>query len=271
MATTPQIQDDPELQTTSETNQDEESTPDSLGDWNEKLLDSDPDFVAALVKLDEKFCDQFKYSRRLEVMQAWRAHSFWRESQHLSWDWGGECWDILGPAGWSGTPGQNSANDSAVLYTTNIYQRFGKIFIAIITQAVPNLRFEPEDADEAADIETARIADDFRKYIQHENDPIKMMTQAAFIAWADGRIHGWTRWEVDKRTGTPREMQSILGVLDVNVPVIYAELCDYPYLQYSTEYHLSTVRSKIKNRAFTNSDYYKKVKGGNSGGGGQSE
>ena len=272
MSTTPQITDDqPEVQQPTDTSQEQTQDPNDLGDWNERLVDNEPELVAALIKLDEHFCDQFKYPRRLEVMKAWQARSFWRESQHLTWDWGGECWDVLGPAGWTGSPGQNATKDSAVLYSTNMYQRFGKIFQAVITQAVPNLRFEPEDTEEAADIESAKVADDFKKYIQHENDPIKLMTKAAFIAWTDGRMHGWTRWEIDKRTKTPRETQSIVGVMEVKVPVIYDEQCDYPYLQYSQENHLSTVRAKVKSRKFTDQDYWKKVKGGSSGSGGQSE
>ena len=240
----------------------EEQTPEDLGDWNEQLPEELQD---CLKKLAQKFCDDFRYARRLEVMQAWRARSFWREMQHLTWNWDGECWDVLGPAGVGANGNGSPANkDSAVLYTTNMYQGFGESFIAIITQAVPSLRFEPEDPEEAADVETARIADDFRKYVQHENDPVKLMTKAAYYAWTDGRMHGWTRWEVDKRTGKPREMQSIEGSMEVKVPCIYGEICDYTYLQYSTEYYIADVRAKVKGRKFP-ADYYKKIKGGSSG------
>lgn len=236
----------------------------SYGEWNETLPE---DLQDCLKKLVRQFAEEFRYARRLEVMQAWRARSFWREMQHLTWNWDGECWDVLGPAGVGpgGTPGKD--NDSAVLYSTNTYQGFGESFIAIITQAIPNLRFEPEDPEEAADIETANKADDFRKYIQHENDPIQLMTKAAYYAWTDGRMHGWTRWEVDKRTKQPRETQSILGVMEVKVPVIQEKVCDYLYLLYSDESHLATRRAVVKSRKFPEADYYKKIKGGATGNG----
>lgn len=271
MATTPQLNDnltEEQVDTTSSDSTGDSTSGSNYGEWNENLPEQ---LRTCLVKLDEKFSDQFKYPRRLEVMKAWQARSFWREAQHLTWDWGGECWDTTGPAGWTGGGTPKGVTDSSVLYSTNIFQRFGKIFIAVITQAVPSLRFEPEDATEAADIETADKADDFRKYVQHENDPIKLMTKAAYLAWTDGRMHGWTRWEVDKRTGKPRETQDITGVLEVKVPVIYGEQCDYPYLQYSTEYHFSTVRAKVKSRGFDKKEYWKKIRGGSGGGNGQSE
>lgn len=235
------------------------TTPGMYGEWNETMPE---DLQTTLMKLAEKFCDEFKYPRRLEVMSAWRARCYWRELQHLSWNWDGECWDVLGPAGYS--QGSSQKTNSAVLYSTNIFQGFGESFIAIITQAVPNVRFEPEDAEDAADVETARNADSMRKLVQHENDPVKLMTKAAFYAWTDGRMHGWTRWEIDKRTGLSRETQSIYGVMEVKVPVIYEEQCQYPYLQFSEEYHLSTVRAKVKGRGFP-LDYWKKIKGGASG------
>lgn len=234
-----------------------------LGKWNEKL---DEKLQKVIVDLAAYFCDEFRYPRRLEVMKAWQARSFWREMQHLNWNWDGECWDVWGPAGAKDNSGSNSQLNSAVLYSTNTYQGFGKLFLAVITQSVPNLRFEPEDPEEAADIETAKEADSIKKFIQHENDPIKLMTKAAYYAWTDGRIHGWTRWEIDPRTKQPREMQSIEGVMEVKVPVIYDDQCEFPYLQYSKEHHLSTTRAKVKARDFP-ADYWKKIKGGSHGNG----
>jgi hypothetical protein len=239
------------------------SPTEQYGQWYENIPDELKDVV---VKLAAKQCDEFRYPRRLEVMKAWQARSFWRENQHLTWNWEGECWDVLGPAG-AKTSSDAGKYDSAVMYTTNTFQGFGESFIAIITQSTPNVRFGPEDVEEPADIESAKVADPMRKLIQHENDPIKLMTKAAYYAWTEGRIHGWTRLEVSKRTGKPFVKQSIEGAMEVKVPVIYEEDCEYPYLQYSAEYHVATVRDKVKKRAFKDRDYYKKIKGGSHGNG----
>jgi hypothetical protein len=238
--------------------------PQDFGKWNEKLPE---DLQNVLKKLADHYCDEFKYARRMEVMQAWRARSFWREMQHLNWNWDGQCWDIMGPAGVgpTGTPDKNK--DTAVLYSTNMYQGVGDSFIAIITQSVPSLRFEPVDPEEAADIETAKIGDDFRKYIQHENDPIQLMTKAAYYAWTDGRLHGHTWWGEDKRTGQERELQAIYGTMEVKVPILEEDQCNYVYLQFSEEHNLSAVRSVVRKRDFEDKAYYKKIKGGSTGNG----
>jgi hypothetical protein len=236
----------------------------ALFPWNE---DMPTDLQDCAVKLAKEMCDEFRYPRRLEVMQSWRARSFWREMQHLTWNWEQNAWDVLGPAG-AGEDGRGGGDhDSAVMYTTNMYQGFGDSFIAIVTQATIGLRFEPEDIDEPADVEAAEAAEPMRRLIQHENDPIMLATKMAYLAWTDGRLHGWTRWEMNKRTHKPMETQSIYGVLEVKVPVIYECIEEYPYLQFSTEYHLSTVRDKVKKRAFKDKDYWKKIKGGSSGNG----
>lgn len=265
MATTSQLPiDNPAEEQLEQSQPAEVSTKPDYGEWNEQLPEELQD---CLKKLCQHICDEFRYPRRLEVMQSWKSRSYWREMQHLNWNWDSQAWDVLGPGGVDHNGRGGDERDSAVMYTTNIYQRFGKIFLAVITQAVPNLRFEPEDAEDAADIETAKAADNFKKYIQHENDPIKLMTKAAYIAWTDGRMHGWTRWEMDKRTGQPREKQSLEGVMEVKVPCIYSEQCDYNYLQYSTEYHVSVIRAKVKSRKFTDPEYWKKIKGGSTGNG----
>lgn len=260
----PTSQPDAPVQGQQDAPQEEPAPPQYL--WNE---DMDEDLQNVLLKLDEHYANEFKYPRRLEVMNAWRARSFWNELQHLTWNWDGDCWDVLGPAG-AGGQGQDSKDkerDSAVLYCTNIYQGFGESFIAIMTQAVPNLRFEPEDAEEAADIETAAEGDNLRKLVQHENDPIKLMTKASFIAWTDGRMHGYTWWGENPRTQKEQECQEVVGVMEVKVPVIYEGISEYPYVRYAYEYHLAKARTKVKKREFPDPNYWKKIKSGGKGNG----
>lgn len=236
--------------------------PEDLGEWNERL---DPKLQDCLKRLAQSFCDEFRYPRRLQVMTDWKARCFWRELQHLSWNWGKQSWEAGGPFGTKdGTKAQNQ--DSAVLYSTNIYQGFGESYIAILTQSVPQVRFEPEDPDEPADIETAKACEPLRKIIQHENDPIKLMTKAAYHSWNGGLMAAWTRWQEDKRTHKPREFQSIQGAMEVKTPITADAQEDFLYLQFSKEYALASVRSKVKGRDFP-PDYWKKIKGGASGDG----
>src|SRR5271166_3395254 len=234
------------------------------GDWNEQLPTELQD---CLKRMAQHFCDEFRYARRLEVMTDWKARGFWREMQHMSWNWDHQAWECLGGPQQSKNGSGPVSEDSAVMYSTNIYQGFGDSYIAVMTQQVPPLRWEPEDADEAADIETAKAANPMARYIQHENDPVKLLTKAAYLSWVCGRLHGWTTWAEDPRTGKPRETQCVEGVLEVKVPCIAERQEDFLYLQYSKEYHVAQVRAKVRGRAFSDPDYYKKIKGGSTGNG----
>ena len=74
MATTPQaiepeVQQDPE---TGEAMQQEAPPKQDYGEWNENLPENLQD---TLKKLAGHYCDEFRYARRMEVMQAWRARS----------------------------------------------------------------------------------------------------------------------------------------------------------------------------------------------------
>lgn len=234
-----------------------------LGEWNESLPDNLQD---ALKKLAQTVCDEFRYPRRLQVMMAWKARCFWREMQHLNWNWENEAWECIGGVGKTGNGTKSLNNESAVYYSTNLFQGFGESYIAILTQQTPSLRFEPEDPDDAADIQTASKADSLKRLIQHENDPIQLMTKAAYYSWTDGLIAAWTRWADDKRTGKPRETQSCYGAMEVKVPVIADCQDEFVYLQFSNEYHLSQVRAKVRARGFEEG-YWKKIKGGSNGNG----
>lgn len=235
----------------------------NLGEWNERL---DKDLISCIKTLVQEYCDEFRYPRRLEVMAAWRSRMFYREVQHIAWNWESETWEALGPLGTKeGTEAEKT--DSAVLYSTNIYQGFADSYIAIMTQNVPGIRWEPEDPDDEADIAIADAAEPMRKIIQHENDPVKLLTRAAYLSWTDGRIHGWTRADKDKRTRKMRECQSIEGAMEVKVPILADNQDEFLYLQFSKEYRVETVRAKVKERDFEEKDYWKKITGGQTGNG----
>ena len=74
----------------------DEAADGDLGQWNENL---DKDSQATLIKMAQFVCDEFRYPRRLEVMKAWQARSFWREMQHLKWNWEGQAWECLNGPG----------------------------------------------------------------------------------------------------------------------------------------------------------------------------
>lgn len=255
MATAPQLAE-PEVTQQPEVS-DEGQQENQYGENNETLPD---ELQAELKTLARMFCEEDRYSRRLEIQECRRARFFWRGLQHLYWDYKSEGWQVFGPAG-MGANTTAAMQDSAVLYVTNIYQAFGLSIMAVLTQNMPSVRFEPQDPNDAADIETAKAAERMRKIIEHQNDAVKLLTETAYYSWNDGRIGAWTRFETDPRTQVERETISIMGVLEFKVPITAECMERYPYLQYSDELHVSLVRDEVSKMGFPQ-DYEKKIEGG---------
>lgn len=219
----------------------------------------------ALKQLCTGAMEEDRYSRRMEIQESRRARYYWRGMQHLSWNWKSEGWEIMGPGGASiGSYAQ--AEDSAVLYVTNIYQAFGLSIQAVLTQNIPQVRFEPQKATDPADIDTASAANDLRKIIEHQNDVVMLQTQMSYYAWTDGRVGAYTCWEMDKRTNTERETISMSGALEVKVPITTERLEDFVYLMHSDEYHVSVIREEVSTLGFA-PEYELKIVGGAHGSG----
>lgn len=255
----------PDLQTDGIEEVGQDTTTEALGDpgedyGGEGYPNLPENLQAQLVSLARKFCEEDRYSRRLEVQECRRARFYWRGMQHLYWDYKSEGWQVLGPSGGSINTSAK-LEESSVLYTTNIYQAFGLTIQAVLTQNMPSVRFEPQDPEDAADIATAKAGERYKKIIEHNNDPIKLLTELAYFSWTDGRIHAWTQWAENKRTGAFEESIKILGALEVKVPITTDCIDDYVYLQYSNESHVAMVKADV------NEKFRDKIKGGASGNG----
>lgn len=215
---------------------------------------------AQLVSLARKFCEEDRYSRRLEVQECRRARFYWRGMQHLYWDYKSEGWQVLGPSGGSVNTSAK-LEESSVLYTTNIYQAFGLTIQAVLTQNMPSVRFEPQDPENPADIATAKAGERYKKIVEHNNDPIKLLTELAYFSWTDGRIAAWVRWGENKRTGKNEEMLAMYGSLETKVPITTDCMDDYVYFQYANESHVAMVKADVPKK------FRDKIKGGASGNG----
>ncbi|MGH9735434.1 MAG: hypothetical protein ACRD8A_12700 [Candidatus Acidiferrales bacterium] len=236
---------------TAENEQDEQD----YGPNNEKL----PEELQTLLKdLARKFCDEDKFSRRLEIQTSKKAHWFWRSLQHIYWDSRAEGWVANGP---NGAPliADNSGRlpynkDSAVLYTTNIHQPYGLTLIAVLTQDVPAVVAVPEDPDDAADLATAKAGTRIRKIVEHKNDAVMLVAQACFFAYVDGRTHAWTRNE------NGETKISVYGSLNVKVPITAPDQKKMLYVQYSDENHVAFAKAE-------NPEFKDKIRGGAQGSG----
>jgi hypothetical protein len=235
-----------------------EQLPPPYGENNEDLPEP---LQTKLKELARKFCDEDKFSRRLEIQSSRRAHFFWRTLQHLYWDGRAEGWVPLGASGAPMIGERQSYNqDSAVLYSTNIYQPYGLTLIAVLTQSIPAVIAVPDDGEDAADLATAKAGNKFRKIVEQKNDATMLMTKAMFFAYVDGRIVAWTRNEKNVRTNVVETKISMHGSLEAKVPMTPDCRDDMVYVQISWEQHVAMAKA-------ANPKFKRKIRGGAQGAG----
>lgn len=202
-------------------------------------------------------------SRRLQIRDAWKQRYFGRGNQHL----------LNGPKGtWILSSqvaiGGQSYNDHSD--ETNIYLGFMDILVAALTASLPNVRFEPDDPTNAADISAAENAEKARLLIERNNDMLTILadvdrflyTDAVSFLYSrhviDGQRFGYSnpgvtedQEEIDylpqageqgpppeqANQGVPRgsEVVCAYGTLEVKVAIQANSLHDSPYLQLSYE------------------------------------
>jgi len=165
------------------------------------LTDAEKRELKALIT---KACKRDYPARLIEVIQAWEAALFYRGFQFLIPRVGGG-WEIPGE---STGYGPSMQMDLALL-PTNIYSAYAQIIISSLTRAVPNVRFEPQDADNDAQITATEAADKFVKVVSRNNDLTMVQTDAARYFWTDGRALYYTRFVKDgQRFGWEEEDQN---------------------------------------------------------------
>src|SRR5579863_601814 len=214
--------------------------------YGENNVSLPEDLQNKLKNLARDFCDEDKFSRRLEIQTSKRAHFFWRTLQHLYWDGRAEGWVALGANGAPMVEGggrQPYNQDSAVLYTTNIYQPYGLTLISVLTQSVPSVIAVPDDGEDPADLATARAGNKFRNIIEHRNDATMLLTKAMFFAYVDGRIVAWTRNVDNPRTGKQETKITMHGSLEAKVPITAECRDEMVYMQISYEQHVAMAKA----------------------------
>lgn len=131
-------------------------------------------------------------ARLLEVVQSWESALFFRGFQFLLPQKGGG-WKIPGESTGYGPSMQMDLS----LLPTNIYSANAQIIISTLTRAVPNVRFGPQEASNAAQITAAESAYKFVKVIERNNDLMQIQTDASRFLWTDSRFCYYTRFMKD--------------------------------------------------------------------------
>lgn len=228
--------------------------------YGQQLEHLPQNYQEELRQLCQKIALRDMFARIEEVKRAAEQRFYWRNMMGVCWNDNQGLWVIPGMPGYY--KNENETGDIPLSYPINIYQAFGRGFIAMISE-VPSVRFEAtgETPDK---MRIASSADQMRKKIEAQNHMDDLMIDVARLAWTDGRVVFWNRWVCDgavfgyEDEAHPDEVQEGLGeggdppkksprkpkggeksdpygVLEAKVPINMRSKSQWPFCQISYE------------------------------------
>lgn len=153
---------------------------------------------------------------------------YWRGIQDLIWDPVGKEWvsasGVLRVA-------QDSAQDPTVLEKViNIYRAYGESVIAALANTIPNVRFFPDDAEDPADIATAKAYSSLSDKISRDNDADFVFVKALYTTWNQHFVAAYNTHAWDENFGTLSH-----DVIDTKEVPVMKDICPDCGYEYSPE------------------------------------
>ena len=218
--------------------------PRTYGDEN---IDLPEELQHALLVLTQEAQRQDLYARRIEVMRDRRNRFYERGIQHIYED----VRTGMFVQGTSGALVPDPGGDGMIqcgqfLNDYNIFGRCLQIIIAKLTENPVGVDFQPDSADNSADLQASEAAEAYRLLYDRRNDSKDLLTAIVRMMGLSGRTVTWTRTEADEQKwgtdeqGQPRRVQltTVYGTLESKLPVMAKGLADCPYLILTEDPHL---------------------------------
>lgn len=215
--------------------------------YGEDNIDLPEELQDALLELVQEAQRQDLYQRRIEVVRDRRNRFYERGIQHV-------YEDIRTGMFIQGTPGSlvpDPNGDGMIqcgqfLSDYNIFGRALQIMIAKLTENPVGVDFQPDSADNSADLQASEAAEAYRLLYDRRNDSKDLLTAIVRMMGLSGRTITWTRTEQDEQKwgtdeqGQPRRVQctSVYGTLETKVPIMAKCQGDWPYCIITEDPHL---------------------------------
>jgi len=135
----------------------------------------------------------------------------------------------------------------------NIFNPSLRILLAALTQADPQIVFEPNNKARSRDVQAAEKAEKYRDIYKRNNDTKTAQMQMGRMMGLSGRTWAWTRieanaalWGTNQKTGEPsrRERTTLGGVLESKCSVYAKSLDKCNYFIIFEDPDINTARSE---------------------------
>ncbi|MDE2103203.1 MAG: hypothetical protein KGL39_38510, partial [Patescibacteria group bacterium] len=188
------------------------------------------------------------YQRRIEVMRDRRNRFYERGIQHI-------YEDLQTGMFVQGTPGAlvpDPVGDGGYIQCgqyLNTYNIFGRALWIIVAKLAENpvgVDFQPDSADNIADLQASEAAESYRLLYDRRTDPNELQKALVRMMGNSGRTITWTRTVANEQkygadeNGQPRRVQisTVYGTLETKVPIMAASMEEWPYCLITEDPHL---------------------------------
>ncbi len=168
-----------------------------------ELTDEDQQRLIALVR---SYKDQWSQDRIVLMQRCLQNLEFFKGNQFISFG-AGET-DFFSAIDWMNQNEHAAESDDKDLYQycNNFYQMLATGFVAALAPQVPNSKWIPENAEQLADVTTAKAAQVLIGIIEGQNREQSLLKQQLLYLYTTGAVFRHTRYVVDaERAGTKRE------------------------------------------------------------------
>jgi hypothetical protein len=168
-----------------------------------QLSEEDQQRLIALVR---SYKDQWSQDRVVLMQRCLQNLEFFKGNQFISFGPGES--EFFNAVDWmnQGDHAQDADDKDLYQYCNNFYQMLATGFVAALAPQVPKSKWMPEDAEQLADVTTAKAAQTLIGIIEQQNSEQSLLKQQLLYLYTTGAVFRHTRYVVDgERAGTTRE------------------------------------------------------------------
>jgi hypothetical protein len=168
-----------------------------------QLSEEDQQRLIALVR---GYKDQWSQDRVVLMQRCLQNLEFFKGNQFISFG-PGEA-EFFNAVDWMNQDdhAQDADDKDLYQYCNNFYQMLATGFVAALAPQVPNSKWMPEDAEQLADVTTAKAAQTLINIIERQNSEQSLLKQQLLYLYTTGAVFRHTRYVVDgERAGITRE------------------------------------------------------------------
>jgi hypothetical protein len=159
-----------------------------------------------LIALVRSYKDQWSQDRVVLMQRCLQNLEFFKGNQFISFGPGES--EFFNAVDWMnrGDHAQDADDKDLYQYCNNFYQMLATGFVAALAPQVPKSKWMPEDAEQLADVTTAKAAQILIDIIEQQNREQSLLKQQLLYLYTTGAVFRHTRYVVDgERAGTTRE------------------------------------------------------------------